>query len=297
MRRHFFLMYNPAAGTARGVVVDKVERDLVAGGGSVVRATAMTVEAAAVEARAAAQSGDFDALIAAGGDGTVRQAAIATLGTPCAVGAIMIGTGNVLAHELGLPRQAHVIATMLREGPSIPIELGRANGTPFLLMAGAGLDGRIIARLHQPLKRWIGKAAFAPATLAALAGPLDQIAVEIDGQAHTCTWAIVTNASYYGSTFRLTSAVSLRTPTMAVLLFRARSRVELATQVVALALGRLDARSALDPDWVSIHPCTRVRIEADPPTVVQIDGDLFGMTPVEITRNGGQIAMIVPRGP
>lgn len=289
-------MYNPAAGAARGSVVEQVERALLAGGGSVARATATTVAAAAVEALSAARSGAFDALVAAGGDGTVRQAAIATLGTPCAVGAIMIGTGNVLAHELGLPRQPQAIAAMLREGPAIPIELGRANGTPFLLMAGAGLDGRIIARLHQPLKRWIGKAAFAPATLAALAGPLDQIAVQIDGRVRVCTWAIVTNAGRYGSTFRLTSAVSLRTPGMAALLFKARSRAELAAQVIALAFGRLDARAALDPEWVAIYPCTQVRIEAEPPTALQIDGDLFGMTPVDITRDGGQIAMIVPGG-
>ena len=294
MRRRFFLMYNSGAGAARGESVARLERALIAGGGSVLRGTAATVETARAEAAAAAQSGDFDAIIAAGGDGTVRQAAIAALGTSCCVGAMMIGTGNVLAHELGLPRHPEAIAAMLRDGPAIPLELGRANGAPFLLMAGAGLDGRIIKRLHQPLKRWTGKAAFGPAGLAALAEPLDRISVEIDGLTHQCAWAIVTNAAHYGSSFRLTSSVSLKTSGLAAVLFRARNRRDLAAQMAALAMGRVDDRAAWDTDWVSIHPCTHVRLWADPATAVQVDGDAFGTTPVDISNDGGRISMIVP---
>jgi diacylglycerol kinase (ATP) len=294
MRRRFFLTYNRDAGASRGDVVARVEQDLVAGGGTVVRCVAATAEAASAEAAAAARSGSFDALIAAGGDGTIRLAAMAVRGTACPVGAIMIGTGNVLAHELGLPRHSDTIAAMLRHGPTVPVELGLANGTPFLLMAGAGLDGRIIERLHIPLKRLIGKAAFGPAALTALAAPLDRIEVEIDGKRNICTWVVVTNASHYGSTFRLTSRVSLREPGLAALLFRARNRRDLAAQLVQLALGRLDARAVLDPDWVSIYPCSHVRIAADPAVPTQIDGDRFGSTPLDVTRGGGQISIIVP---
>jgi diacylglycerol kinase (ATP) len=295
MRRRFFLIYNPDAGASRGEVVARVERELVAGGGTVVRCGALTAETAAVEAAAAAQSGDFDALIAAGGDGTIRQAALAARGTSCPVGAVMVGTGNVLAQELGLPRRPAAIAAMLRDGPAVPIELGLANGVPFLLMAGAGLDGRIMERLHLPLKRWAGRAAFGPAALSALAAPVDRITAEVDGHVRQCSWAIVSNASHYGSTFRLTSRVSLKTPGLAVLLFHARNRRDLAAHLTQLALGRLDTRAALDPEWISIHACNRVRLSADPPVPTQIDGDRFVATPLEVTRGGGQIAIIVPK--
>jgi diacylglycerol kinase (ATP) len=294
MRQRFFLIYNSDAGKSRSAVVAQVESALSAGGARVVRSRATSVDAASEEAAAAARSGVYDALVAAGGDGTIRLAAAAVRGTACPLGAIMIGTGNVLAHELGLPRNAIAIAATLREGPAIPVELGLANGVPFLLMAGAGLDARIMQRLHLPLKKRIGKAAFGPAALSALAAPLDLITVDIDGQTQRCAWVIVTNASHYGSTFRLTSCVSLKTPGMAALLFRARNRRDLAGLLAQLALGRLDGRAAVDPECVSILPCTRVQIDADPAVPLQIDGDLFGATPLEVTRGGGQISIIVP---
>jgi diacylglycerol kinase (ATP) len=294
MRRRYFLIYNPAAGKSRHTVVAQVEHALAAGGGEVVRCRATTSEAVGAEAAAAAQSGNFDALVAAGGDGTIRQAAVAVRDTGCPLGAIMIGTGNVLAHELGLPREPSAIAAMLQDGPAIPVELGLANGKPFLLMAGAGLDGRIIERLHLPLKRWIGKAAFGPAALSALSSPLDTITATIDGRAHRCTWAIVSNASHYGSTFRLTSRTSLTSPGLAAVLFRARNRRDVAAHLAQLAMSRLDVRADLDPDWVSIHPCTHAHITADPSVPVQVDGDCFGATPLEVFQGGGYVSIIVP---
>jgi diacylglycerol kinase (ATP) len=293
MRRRFFLIYNPAAGTARGAFVADVERRLLAAGASVQRGCAATAEAACAEATAAARSGAFDAIVSAGGDGTVRQAAIATLGTECAVGAIMIGTGNVLAHELDLPRTAPEIAQMLLDGPTVPVELSRANGSPFLLMAGVGFDGRIIGHLNQSLKQRFAKAAYVPAALRALSAPLDVLNVEIDGTPHACTWAVVTSAERYGGHFRLTSAVSLREPGLAVLLFRARRRSDLVAHCIALARGRLDLRAALDADWVSIIPCRQVVVTSAREVPVQIDGDEFGVTPLTVTHDGGSVQMIV----
>lgn len=295
MRRRFFLMFNPAAGTARAGVVAEVERLLRAGGAIVVRAAAQGAATARAEATVAAHSGGFDAIVAAGGDGTIRQAAVAVVGTSCPAGAIMIGTGNVVAHELNLPRTPRAIASMLLNGPTIPVSLGRANDATFLLMAGAGLDGRIIARLNQSWKQKLGKAAFAAPALSALAAPLDHLHVTVDGVGHDCTWVIVTSAARYGGHFRLTSTVSLRTPGLSAILFHARTRAERLAQAIALARGDLDRRAALNPDWVTILPCRHVRIDADQPVPLQIDGDADGTTPIDISDDGGTIALIVPR--
>jgi diacylglycerol kinase family enzyme len=294
MRRRFFLMYNPAAGTARVGVVAEVERLLVAAGATVTRATAASPEAACAEARAAARSGAYDAIVAAGGDGTIRQAATAVLGTDCPAGAIMIGTGNVLAHELSLPRSASAMAAMLRDGPAIPVAMARANGAPFLLMAGAGLDGRIIAGLDQATKQRLGKVAFTAPTLKALRAPLDRLTVTVDGMPHACCWAIVTSAERYGGAFRLTSQVSLRTPGLAAILFHSRSRTERLAHAIALARGCLDLLAKRQPEQITILPCRHVHIDAASPVPIQIDGDAAGCTPLDISADGGQVALIVP---
>lgn len=293
MRRRFFLIYNPAAGRDRRLFLDTVVGHLEAAGAVITCCSGNSAELARRETADAARSGQFDAIVAAGGDGTVRQAAIAVLGTACPLGAVMIGTGNVLANELGLPRAPASIANMLINGPTIDIGLAEANGEPFLLMAGAGFDGRIIGRLNQILKQRFARAAFGPATLSALRRPLDRLHVDLDGASHTCAWAIVTSASRYGGNFRLTARTSMRERGLVAVLFHARSRAELVAQTVALARGTLDARAETDPTWVSMHVCRHARITADQPVPVQIDGDAFGDTPLDVREGAGRIALIV----
>lgn len=293
MRRRFFLIYNPAAGRDRRLFLEAVVGHLEAGGAAITRCSGTTAEAARAEAVDATRSGKFDAIVAAGGDGTIRQAAIAVLGTNCPLGAVMIGTGNVLANELGLPRAPGRIADMLLNGPTIDLALAEANGEPFLLMAGAGFDGRVIGRLNQSLKQRFARAAFGPAAMSALRAPLDRLQVVLDGTMHSCAWAIVTSASRYGGNFRLTARTSVRERGLVAVLFHARTRAELVAQAVALSRGQLDTRAAHDPTWVSMHACTRARITAAQPVPVQIDGDAFGATPLVVTAGAGRVRLIV----
>ena len=94
MRRRFFLLFNPGAGTSKQTRCTAVCNRLIAAGASVESIIAKSAEQARAMAREAALSGHYDAIVAAGGDGTVRQAAAAVIGTKCPVGAIMLGTGT-----------------------------------------------------------------------------------------------------------------------------------------------------------------------------------------------------------
>jgi diacylglycerol kinase (ATP) len=295
MRTRFFLIYNAAAGTARqGAVTDIVQR-LEAVGCHVTRSVATTATTARAEAADAARSGAFDALVACGGDGTIRQAAAAAIGTSCPVGAVMLGTGNVLAHELKLPRKPAALVAMLLNGPAPPVELGRANGDPFLLMAGVGFDGRVIGHLDQRLKQNLAKAAYVPAMLKTLAAPLDQLTVGLDGHTHTdVTWAIITKANRYGGAFHLTRQTNLREPGLVAVLFRAGSKPALLRQGWALARGQLDHLATEAGSGVTMQRCEHATVTAARPVPVQIDGDDFGATPLEITSRGDSVRLIVP---
>jgi diacylglycerol kinase family enzyme len=294
MRRRFFLNFNPDAGVTRRAAVDRLVTDLEAAGATVTRASAPSAEAARRAAGDAARSGLYDAVLAAGGDGTIRQAAAALAGTDCPLGAVMLGTGNVLAHELDLPRTTPALANLLLHGDAIDIELGRANDEPFLLMAGAGFDGRVMAALDPRLKQRLAKLAFVPAVLGTLARPLDDLDVRIDGVSHRCTWAIVTRAGRYGGAFRLTEAQHLCTPGLVAVLFRASSKRALVGELLSLAAGRLDARAARGTQGVAIKPCAEAIITAATPVPAQLDGDPFGTTPLRITSGGGIVRMIAP---
>ncbi len=253
-----------------------------------------TVAEAREAACLAASSGAYDAIVASGGDGTIRHVAAGLIGTSMPLGIIPMGTGNVLAHEIGLRARAEDIAEMLLSGPVVTANVARANGEPFLLMAGVGVDARIVAALDERLKARAGRMAYAPAILRALSHPVDMLTVDIDGVKHAAAWVIVTNAAHYGGRFMLAPQTHVTRPELQVVLFHARSRVQLAQQMTALALGRMAARCA-DPGDIQILPCRTVTVTSGTPVATQLDGDVFGTTPLRVEAATDALQLIVPR--
>jgi diacylglycerol kinase family enzyme len=294
MRRRLLLADNPGAGSGSRRLVDEVIARLVALGATVQRIASADAAAAQAAMAAAARSGAVDALIAAGGDGSIRLAAKSAIGTGVPVGAIPLGTGNVLAHEAGLPRDAEGIAALLAEGEACTVNAGRANGELFLLMAGAGFDGRIIAGLDQRLKHRVGKLAYVAPTLAALAARPDRLEVEIDGVRHRASWAVIANASRYGGRFLMGPRTRLARPGLSAVLFRGALRRHRIGPLLALALGHLDARASATDGDVTMIPCSAARIASLMPVPTQIDGDPFEATPLAVEDAGPAVRLILP---
>ena len=293
MRKRFFLIANPVAGIAGSPLVEDVVRELTRCGACVRHFGGADIAAARGAARKAAESGDYDAIVAAGGDGTIRQIAAALLGTEANLGIVPVGTGNVLAHEIGLSPTPGAIARMLCNGPAVKVACAQANGEPFLLMVGIGFDARVVAALDQRLKSRVGKAAYAGPLLGAIIRPVDTLAVMVDGHRHGATWAVIANARHYGGRFVLAPRTGIRERGLQAILFKTRSRAALLGQLMSLAAGRLEPRAARG-NGVEMLPCARVTIVAHHPVPIQIDGDVFGTTPVEVDAGSSEVRLIVP---
>lgn len=125
-----------------------------------------------------AVSADVDLVIAAGGDGTVRLVAeaLAEHGTPLAL--LPSGTGNLLARNMDLTLddvENSVRTAFTGRGRAIDlghIEIRRADGSidehTFLVMAGLGIDAKMLAATDEDLKARIGWLAYVKAIVAAL---------------------------------------------------------------------------------------------------------------------------------
>ncbi len=112
-------------------------------------------------------------VIAAGGDGTVRAVAEVVRGSEAVLSLLPSGTGNLLARnlELTLDDTAHSLATAFagkdRAIDIAEIEIRRADDSvdkhAFLVMAGAGLDAKIMSNTDDELKKKVGWLAYAQA--------------------------------------------------------------------------------------------------------------------------------------
>jgi diacylglycerol kinase (ATP) len=112
-------------------------------------------------------------VIAVGGDGTVRAVAEVVRGTGASLSLLPSGTGNLLARnlELTLDDTAHSLATAFRGKDRAidiaEIEIRRSDDSvdrhAFLVMAGAGLDAKIMSNTDDELKKKVGWLAYAQA--------------------------------------------------------------------------------------------------------------------------------------
>jgi diacylglycerol kinase family enzyme len=129
--------------------------------------------------------------------------------------------------------------------------------------------------------------------LGALVRPVDMLSVTIDGTRHEASWAIIANARHYGGGFVLAPRTGIHEQGLQAVLFKARSRCVLIGQLMSLATGRLDARAATHGD-VDTMPCAAATITAHHPVPTQIDGDVFGSTPLKVELGSAEVKIIVP---
>jgi diacylglycerol kinase (ATP) len=96
----------------------------------------------------------YDLVLALGGDGTANEVAWGLLGAPrTAFGLVPVGSGNGLARTLGLPLLPQRAVQALAAAVARPMDVGMANGRPFLNVAGAGFDAAVGAAFHEHGRR------------------------------------------------------------------------------------------------------------------------------------------------
>lgn len=144
------------------------------------------------EAQSAIEA-QVDVVLVAGGDGTIRTVAQELAGTDTPMAVLPMGTGNLLARNLRIPRTDLNAAVRLAcNGTDRRVDLGwldldrSGNGDAiecfaFLVMAGAGFDAATMAEADGSLKSSVGAAAYVVGGVRASRLPLVPTTVTVDG--------------------------------------------------------------------------------------------------------------------
>jgi YegS/Rv2252/BmrU family lipid kinase len=132
-------------------------------------------------ARKAAAHG-ADVVFVWGGDGTVQRCIDAVAGTDTAVAILPAGTANLLAANLGVPRQLAEAVQIGLHGERRRLDTGSVNGERFAVMAGAGFDARMISDADRGTKDRLGRAAYIVTGLRNLRAHPVRATVTVDGK-------------------------------------------------------------------------------------------------------------------
>jgi diacylglycerol kinase (ATP) len=298
--RRVGVLVNRSAGVGRGARhVAEVLATLRAAGLDVTEiAAASAAEAGSACAKAVGEG--LDALVAAGGDGTVNLAVQAVAGTLTPLGIVPCGTGNDLATSLGVPadpaRAATEVARRIVAGAGVAVDAVRTttDDGEFLgwwaCVLASGFDSAVNERANR--MRWPrGPRRYDVAILAELARlrPL-AYRVTLDGRTLELPAVMVAvgNTDSYGGGLRICPAADPSDGLLDVTVVGPVGRAE----VVRLK-PRLYAGSHVEDPRVRTYRATEVRLEAAG-VRAYADGEPLAPLPLVLTCVPGALTVLAP---
>ena len=252
-------------------------------------------------AREAVEEG-FATVVAAGGDGTVNEVLNGLGDVPdgfrrSRLGVLPLGTVNVFARELALPRSVGRAWECIERGRETEIDLpccqttnnGSTETKYFAQLAGAGLDARAVELVAWQLKKKVGPLAYVVAGLQALFGPPARISVVADQEQVTGGLVLIGNGRLYGGSFKIFPQADLRDGLLDVCVFpRVNWQVLMRCGPGLLTTGRLPA------SVVHVFQAKTITLTAPERTPAEIDGELFGVLPAQFYLAPARLRVVVP---
>lgn len=262
-----------------------------------------------------------DAVLVAGGDGTVRAVSEAMTGSGVPLTIVPSGTGNLLARNLRLPldgSDAMVRATF--DGERLTMDVGwaalrRADGTTaehaFVVMGGIGLDAAMIANTSPQLKKTVGWVAYVDGAARSLASAKPfRVMYQLDGsRLHSARVQSVlfANCGSLPAGLELIPEASVADGALDIVIFQPKGplgwifvwrRVAWDNSFLRrFRAGRRVLALRTKDNAVRYSRGTGIEIATADATPVQLDGDEFGEAVHVRTRvDAGSLLITVPKG-
>lgn len=243
-------------------------------------------------ARSAVESG-VDLVIVSGGDGTVTACVAGLAGTGIPLGVLPRGTGNLLARNLGLPLDLDEALVVALTGTDRRLDVGEANGRPFVVMAGLGFDAAMLAGASENLKRHAGWAAYVLSGLRHLRDRPVRVVLRADDGPPVARWAssvIVGNVGTLQGNIRLLPDASPDDGVLDVVVIASWGVIGWAGLLADLVLLRRTSR-------LTTFTCRRLSLNVRRAQPWEVDGEVIASgRRLAVSIRPGSLLVRVPAG-
>lgn len=244
-----------------------------------------------VEIAGSDATGSIDAIVVAGGDGTLSHCIAEALARRVPVGLVPLGTFNDLARSLAIPHDVEAACAVIAAGRTRAIDVASVNGFSYLTEASIGLSSRV-ARLMKPEeRRRFGLGAILLALFRALAH-VRPFHVEItrNGAIETIRTVQVTVANSYAfGGFITVDDAALDDGLLDCYIVEALGWIPLTT-VLRAVMGRRRPQGG----GVRSFRAAELRIVTHRPRRLTADGEPAGYTPADFTVLPQRLEIFVP---
>jgi YegS/Rv2252/BmrU family lipid kinase len=241
----------------------------------------------------AAVKEQVDVVLASGGDGTVTACAEGVAGSGVPLAVLPAGTGNLLARNLGLPLALDQALAVGLTGRDRSLDMGNANGHPFVAMAGIGFDAMLLESTGEPLKKRLGWVAYAVSALRHLRARPVRATLRADGGPalrRRASGIIVGNVGALQGGLALLPGAEPDDGVLDLMVLTARGW----SGWLALAIDVMARRTRTSR--VARSEFRELRVQLARPQLWELDGEVMGMTrQLVVVVQPGQLLVRVPR--
>lgn len=237
---------------------------------------------------------DYDIVVAVGGDGTVSEVVTGAIGSDLIVGIVPIGSTNMVAKDLGIPRRLDAaMMVALGEGTPTAFDVARAGETTFMHMAGAGYDAEIMREASGKWKRRIGWPAYLWPAIKHLRSSPFRVELEVDEVPGAWDARMVLCAiggSIVHPRFTVGSGIDRHDGLIDICIYNPPNAIGAVT-----SLGWIILRKPERSRWQHQLRGKTVVIRADRPIAFETDGNVQGELPVVIEMLDDPTYILTPR--
>ncbi len=236
--------------------------------------------------------GAVDAVVIAGGDGTLNAAAPGLVATGLPFGIIPLGTANDLARTLGIPSDPLRALEVVLGGHTAALDLGSVNERPFFNVASIGLSVELARTLTSAEKRRWGQFGYATAAVRVLARARPFRAcithAGVTDEVRTLQIA-VGNGRHYGGGNVVARAAAIDDGRLDLYSLEFASTLKLAMMVRAF-------RRGAHGSWREVRTMrgTAFDVSTRRPRSVNADGELITRTPAHFRVHPAALRVFLP---